>query len=63
MFDSLDLLLLLLTGVISAVSAFAFRALPAETQRRWKPRVPLIFGPLAVLALVVWLWLVLSYRP
>ena len=63
MFDSTDLVIWLLGGALAAMFGIAFRALPAESQRRWKPRAVAIAIVVGVLALVVWVKLLVDYRP
>ena len=63
MFDWVDLASFLLMGAIVLVFGFAFHALPAETQRRWRLPVMLIAGTIAVLGFVWWAWMLLTYRP
>jgi multisubunit Na+/H+ antiporter MnhB subunit len=62
-FDWVDLAFFLLTGTSVGMVGLAFNALPLETKQRWKPRIAVIFGTVAVLALLQWVWLFLSYRP
>jgi hypothetical protein len=63
MFDWVDLGGFFLTLLIIFVVGSGFRALPMETQRRWKRPLILIVGTVTVLASVLWIWLLLTYRP
>jgi hypothetical protein len=63
MFDWVDLVGFALSGAIPLFAGLAYRALPAEKQRRWKRPLILIFSAVAVLAFVQWIWLFASYRP
>jgi hypothetical protein len=56
-----DLVILLVMGAITFPFGLGFRALPTETQRRWRPRIVVISGAVGILALIVWVKLLLDY--